>query len=239
MEFVSRASTFNNLDWVRSQDYLDAIVDTCLPCNRVLDVGCGTWQIARALAPKVRQVIGIDISLPMMAQGFAQGQIPSNVRLQMADARDMSTVSGTFDCIVARMVFHHITDRLEDAVSECYRMLESGGKIVVAEGVPPHPSLKDWYASMFALKEERLTFLPEDLVKLLGGFKAVTTSQFIQKGMSLKNWLDNGGVPEENKALIWKMHTDLNEIERGYYNMVETEDDILMDWITCIVKGTK
>jgi ubiquinone/menaquinone biosynthesis C-methylase UbiE len=233
--FTDRADTFDNLDWVHNQDYLNTIVQACLPAERVLDVGCGTGQIARALAPKVREVVGVDISPEMLAKA----DVPPNVKLVNADARYMKEVGSEFDCVVARMVFHHIVYRLEDAVAECYRMLRPGGKIVIAEGVPPSRTLGFWYSAMFSLKEERLTFFPEDLEELLSSFKNVETSLFVQKRMSLTNWLDNSGVPEINKPLIWKMHECLSDKGKELYNMVITPDDIFMDWTTCIAVGVK
>src|ERR1051325_10907037 len=38
-------------------------------CRRVLDVGCGTGEIARRIAPEVEQVDAVDFSPAMIAKG--------------------------------------------------------------------------------------------------------------------------------------------------------------------------
>ena len=239
MDWAKRAKTYDCLDWVREPDYQRAVLDACdlQAWHRVLDVGCGTGQLTRKIAPRVKEAVGLDLSPAMLA--YADGQ--RNIKLLVGDVRDMRAVkSNTFDCVLARMVFHHILEDLDKAVSECHRVLRPGGRLVVAEGVPPDPSLREWFSQMMALKEERVTFLPADLEALLSGFRKVTSSLFIQKGMSLRNWLDFGGVPEEAKAEIWRMHLGLDDTGREHYNMsIVRKKDVLMDWTTCIVVGIK
>src|SRR4051794_30245195 len=46
---------------------LDRLVDP--DCRRVLDVGCGTGEIARRMAPQVEHVDAVDLSSPMIAKG--------------------------------------------------------------------------------------------------------------------------------------------------------------------------
>jgi SAM-dependent methyltransferase len=237
--WAERAETFDKLQWVRDDDYMDHLLEACQldPSHKVLDLGSGTGQVAQALVPHVREVIGIDISPEMVIK--AKGLVP-DAQFIVADARDLHMFGhNRFDCVVARMIFHHVLERLGDAVKECYRVLRPGGRLVIAEGIPPHPSLNDWFAEMMALKEERRTLRVEDLLHLLGPFHMCSASCFIQPDMSLRNWIEYGGVPEESKAALWEMHESLHPEGRALYNMEERHGDLYMDWTTCIAVGIK
>lgn len=234
-----RAETFDKLDWVKSRNYMDVLLEACKlqPEQRVLDLGCGTGRVAQMLVPHVKKVVGIDIAPEMIDK--AKETVPE-AEFVVADARDLSLFDrNQFDCVVARMIFHHILDGLKDAVRECHRVLKPEGRLVIAEGIAPHPLLQNWFAEMMALKEERLALRPEDLLKLLTGFRMSSASTFIQPQMSLRNWIEYGGVPEENKAALWEMHQALDSEGRALYNMIETDHDMLMDWTTCIAVGIK
>ena len=234
-----RSETFDKLDWVKSRNYMDVLLAACKlePGHQVLDLGCGTGRVAQVLVPHVSKVVGIDIEPEMVIK--AKGAVPE-AEFVVADARDLSLFDrNQYDCVVARMIFHHILDGLKDAVKECHRVLKPGGRLVIAEGIAPHPSLQGWFVEMMALKEERLALRPEDLLKLLTGFRMSSASSFVQPRMSLRNWIEYGGVPEENKAALWEMHQSLHPEGRELYNMVEEDGDLLMDWTTCIAVGIK
>jgi ubiquinone/menaquinone biosynthesis C-methylase UbiE len=139
------------------------------------------------------------------------------------------------------MVFHHLLDGGAAAMGECFRVLKRGGRIVLSEGVPPDKSLRDWYTSMFALKEARLTFFEDDLVSLLqsGGFTVERVIEHVTPQVSIRNWLENSGLPQKRQDLIMQMHRDLDERGKQHYNMKITENDILCDFRFLILVGCK
>lgn len=230
-----RAEKFDNLDWVHDKTYLSNVIGACAlkQTDLVLDIGCGTGKLTQALSVE-SGVVGLDISEEML------WHIPDGVPAILCDVRDMSVLrSEQFDCVTARMVFHHLTDGLSDAIRECHRVLRPGGKLVIAEGIPPHLSLANWYADMMALKEKRLVFLLGDFFHILRMFNCISSMKFVQKDMSLQNWIENGGVPWENWSAMWEMHESLSDEGKQHYNMRDVGDDIIMDWTTAIVVGTK
>jgi SAM-dependent methyltransferase len=194
--------------------------------HAILEVGVGTGVVARAVG---KQVTGLDIS-PAMLRG---AQAAGLDKLVIGDARVLPFQSGRFDRVLARMVWHHLTEGVEEATAECHRVLRPGGLMVLSEGVPPSPSLRGWYAAMFRLKERRLTFLPEDLVRLMrdSGFTELKTWECVLPGMSIARWLDkDASVSRLRRAAIMWMHRLLGKEGKRQYNMVIQGGDVRCDF---------
>lgn len=237
----TRSAHYNELEWATRREYLERFVwlGDFRSKDVVLDVGTGTGIVAKAVAPLVLRVVGIDTSLEMLA--WAIDDCPPNVEVMVEDVRDMSFLDGAFDKVTARMVFHHVLQDTQSGIRECHRVTKPGGRFVLSEGIPPHPELRDWYSRMFALKEERLTFLEEDLLNLMkgGGFDHIEMHVHKTSQASIKNWLENSGLPKDRQDEIFRMHLDLNERERGFYNLQVVGDDIRLDMKFLIIVGKK
>ena len=92
--------------------------------GRILDVGCGDGQIARALAARGCTVVGIDPTQRNLQVAVERGGGPE-YRHGTADALPFG--DGEFDAVVACLVFEHI-DELDKAISEVARVLRPGGR---------------------------------------------------------------------------------------------------------------
>lgn len=106
------------------------------PGDRLLDVGCGTGDDARALASLVApggHVVGVDASTTMIAEARrrARGRrLPLTFRT--GDAHRLDFADGTFDGARADRVFQHL-DEPERALAELIRVTNPGGRIVLAD----------------------------------------------------------------------------------------------------------
>jgi SAM-dependent methyltransferase len=93
----------------------------------VLDVGCGEGQVARlAAAGGARRVVGVDPTHAQLTVARERGGGPAYGR---ADAAALPFGSGSFDAVVACLVFEHI-DTVDEALSEVGRVLRSGGRFL-------------------------------------------------------------------------------------------------------------
>lgn len=103
-----------------------------------LDVACGAGHVAQEVAPRVRQVAGIDLTpalLDLAAGRLAAAGI-SNVLLQQGDAADLPFVDGAFDLVICRASLHHFPDPAVQ-LSEMARVCRPGGRVVVSDMLAP------------------------------------------------------------------------------------------------------
>ncbi|MFM7094906.1 MAG: class I SAM-dependent methyltransferase, partial [Actinomycetota bacterium] len=93
--------------------------------DRILDVGCGEGQISRRLAAlgKHRLVVGLDPTERHIEVARARG---GNVDYRVGVVDDLPFAEGTFDAVVACLVFEHV-DNVDGAIREVSRVLEPGG----------------------------------------------------------------------------------------------------------------
>jgi len=94
--------------------------------RRVLDVGCGTGRLARALAERdAAKVWGVDASPEMLAAA----RVPRGVRLKHARAEALPFRDGWFERVVF-WLSAHLVDRAV-AFAEAGRVLVADGRIAV------------------------------------------------------------------------------------------------------------
>jgi predicted SAM-dependent methyltransferase len=148
-----------------------------------------------------------------------------------------------FDRLVARMVFHHILDNLDRVFLRCYDLLRRGGKLIVAEGVPPSEDKKvvDWYTHMFSFKEKRRTFTPSQLEYYFkkNGFKRIKVRIHVMERFSIHNWLENSGLGQQRITKIMNLHLGAPQNIKDIYNMQITNNDCLVDTTNVIISGEK
>ena len=236
-----RSEFYDRLDWTDRDKLLNAIVEMAgvLRSKKVLDIGTGTGKVLMALKKQCPEAnyYGVDICQNMLDKVDASYDFNLFIR-DMENLHDFQ--DNDFDLVTARMVFHH-SKNLEKAMTEVYRVLKPMGRFILCEGNPPDLCSIPFYKSIFRFKEDRITFLLDDLVNLLvrQGFQKITSRTVILKDMSLNNWLENSGLPFRNVDIIRKMHYECDVFIKNAYNMKFRNADILMDWKFSVVSGIK
>jgi ubiquinone/menaquinone biosynthesis C-methylase UbiE len=105
--------------------------------ERVLDVGTGTGPLAFALAPLVREVVGIDLVPELLehARTHAGDRYP-NVQFVEGDVAHLAVESAAFDLVCERAVLHHVP-RPELVLAEMTRATRPGGRLLVIDQLAP------------------------------------------------------------------------------------------------------
>ncbi|MET0458884.1 MAG: class I SAM-dependent methyltransferase [Ilumatobacteraceae bacterium] len=93
---------------------------------RVLDVGCGDGQITRLAAGLhgVELAVGLDPTWNQISVAAGRGRATGFVR---GGADRLPFAGGSFDAVVACLVFEHI-DAVDEAIAEVARVLAPGGR---------------------------------------------------------------------------------------------------------------
>jgi len=236
-----RAEYYEKLQWATRSSYLGHFFDAGEfdSNDLLLDIGTGTGIIVHTISPYVDRAIGIDVSSSMLNRALSRRTY--NETFMKCDARKLPFLEDTFSKVTARMVFHHIVENTQKAMEECYRVLEKGGWMIFSEGVPPTENVKPFYVEMFKLKEERLTFMEEDLEELMvsSGFRIIKKLSYWETRSSIRNWLENSGLTQEIQDKIFQMHLDLDEQGKKDYNMVISNNDCFIDMKFVILAGEK
>lgn len=139
-------------DWARDWDRFDrsmALQHACLmsaaavqPNERVLDIGCGNGQVARAAAAQGGSVLGVDLSSSMLdkARALAGTEGLTNIEFLQADAQVHPFAEGSFDLAVSRFGVMFFADRAA-AFANIARALRPGGRLVMLawQGIGGNP----------------------------------------------------------------------------------------------------
>lgn len=121
--------------------------------DRVLEAGCGTGVLAREVIHRVRpdgSVTGLDLSESMLS--VARGLCPE-VDFRQGNAMDLPFDDGSFDVVIASFMLMFVPEPAR-AVSEFWRVLRPGGRLVIAvwEALEQNPV----YAGLVDITRRRL-----------------------------------------------------------------------------------
>ena len=131
-QFDLQASNFDRWSVQRNRDYLAAYSRFCRvsSSDELLDLACGTCEFLAFTAPRVKRVVGVDISEGMLEVGrasIAQRGI-SNVELVCHDVTQVPFGDGAFSIVTCRNALHHMSNYYK-TIEEMARCCRRGGKV--------------------------------------------------------------------------------------------------------------
>lgn len=106
--------------------------------KRVLDLGCGRGEIVRYCLEHGADTVGLDFSVDALE--LAKTILPSKSSIIRADGQSLPFQRASFDLVFALDLVEHLySDQLERLLSEVYRILVPGGRLIV------HTMPNIWY----------------------------------------------------------------------------------------------
>lgn len=207
--------------------YGEEVIELLDPKNgeEILDLGCGTGDLAEMIAEKGAKVTGIDNSADMIET--AKKKYPS-IDFQVKSATDFS-FDKQFDAVFSNAALHWVLEK-EKAVKQIYNCLKTKGRFVaemggkgnvahiinalkdalIKNGFPENSKIENWY---FPSLSEYAALLERN------GFRVVFASHFDRETLlkdenGIKNWLRMFASSYLKSVGEKKVDTILEEVEK-------------------------
>jgi SAM-dependent methyltransferase len=137
-EFAHQADAFARSPTMSLAETLDVVVDLAPadPGARVVEIACGPGLIARAMAPRLGSVLGLDLTPEMVEKARLDAATAGveNVSFEVGDATALGAADDSFDGAITRFSLHHIPAPVR-VLEEMRRVVRPGGWVVVSDFV--------------------------------------------------------------------------------------------------------
>lgn len=117
--------------------------------ERALDLGCGTGDMAIALArrsPPDAQIVGVDFSEGMLAVGREKLRrlgLGERIELKQGDGQQLAFADDSFDAVCSAWVVRNLAD-IPAGFREMRRVTRPGGRVVCLEMSHPYNPIFNW-----------------------------------------------------------------------------------------------
>ncbi len=170
--------------------------------ERALDVGTGSGALAFALAPLVREVVGVDPVPEALKEAEARIGDRANVSFVEGEASKLPFAEGSFDVVGMLMVLHHVA-RPELAMAELTRVTRLGGKVLVVDQVAPADPVAAYELNRFERARDPSCVRVLADADLRGLFESnslvVVADELLQEERDLGTYLDRAGCEGEER----------------------------------------
>jgi SAM-dependent methyltransferase len=105
------------------------------PCDRALEIGCGTGTFTRLLATQANHVTGLDLSGEMIRVARHRSTGYPNIVYSVGDVLAMDLPVSQFDCIVIIATLHHLP--AESVLEKLKQALTPEGVLILHDLLTP------------------------------------------------------------------------------------------------------
>lgn len=197
--------------------------------ERILDLGCGTGDLAKNLSDSGVDVVGVDKSENMVAKAIAK--YPS-ISFMVQDATDLK-FTNEFDAVFSNATLHWVKPPIQ-ALHCIYQSLQKGGRFVAEFGGKGNVQtitdeiIQQIKEAGFEYKDEQFPWFYPSIAEYSAlmeeaGFRVTFAQHFdrptqLDGEHGLRNWIDMfghllfDGIPEQTKnQIITNVEANLRE----------------------------
>lgn len=139
---------YNDHDTVSSLEAPIKRIKELLQSKRVLEIACGPCFWTQQVSQVAESVFATDYNEATLDQARRKNMDWSKIRLQRADAYDLSTVQGDFDAVLAVDWFCHVPkSRFHQFLRGLHERLQAGAQVVLCDQLPGSESISGLYDS--------------------------------------------------------------------------------------------
>jgi demethylmenaquinone methyltransferase/2-methoxy-6-polyprenyl-1,4-benzoquinol methylase len=160
------------------------------PGIKILDIAAGTGSSSRPLVDKGADVIALDFSEGMLAQGRKQNR---DIKFVQGDALNLPFEENTFDVTTISFGLRN-TSNTSTALKEALRVTKVGGKIVVAEF--SHPT-------NLIFRKVYLNYLMKAL-PVIARKVSKNPDAYVYLAESIRAWPDQAGLAQKMSDIGFK-----------------------------------
>jgi ubiquinone/menaquinone biosynthesis C-methylase UbiE len=141
-DFMVNVTTLGHAGMLRRMTVDNALIQ---PGNSVLDVGCGTGEVALLAKTRTQagKVYGIDPAPEMIAVARSKATRKKlEIDFRVGVIESLPFPDASIDVVTSSLMMHHLPDDLKArALAEVYRVLKPGGRLLIADFMRPTGSL--------------------------------------------------------------------------------------------------
>ena len=181
---------------------LERVVELSAPQSGdlALDVATATGHMAFALAPRVRKVIGLDITVGMFAEGrrLSAERGIANVEWLGGDVEALPLADESFDIVMCRISLHHWPDAPR-GVAEMARVVKRGGRVVLVDNYTQEDERLAAFVNRFETIRDPSHHWAYSIRALQGMFAAaglrVDATETLEKATPFLDWVKRMQTP--------------------------------------------
>jgi SAM-dependent methyltransferase len=186
--------------------------------ERAVDVGAGAGALALALAPRVREVVAVDVVPELLEE--ARKRAPGNMEVVEADATSLPFSPDSFDLAGTLRTLHHVA-RPELVIAELVRVTRPGGTLLVVDQIAPVDPLAALELNRFERARDASTTRILADVDLRSLFDAnglvLRRSETVREPRELAGYLDLAGCEGEARDRAAALAPSAYAAEVGWY----------------------
>jgi SAM-dependent methyltransferase len=188
--------------------------------ERALDSGTGSGALAFALAPHVREAVGVDLVPELLEQARARAGRFGNVTFVEGDAAKLPFEYGEFDLAGTLRSLHHMA-RPELAVAELTRVTRSRGRVLVVDQIAPVDPLAAAELNRFERARDPSHTRALADIDLRGLFESnglvLLDAEYTRERRELDSYLDLAGCEGEQRERARTLAPPGYTAELGWY----------------------